>query len=209
MTSQIFILATLCKISWRGQDLCRENRQMQFYNLREQMRTETTKIGMRSRDKICINEMMKGNMKRQWRESMDLGINYIWKGFPDGSKVKYLPAMQDMQEMKVWSLDLEDSLEEEMATHSSVLAWKIPRSGEPDSIQSRVPKSRTWLSTHMDGNHWAAAGSGEYRPTTMGWYIFTQRDSRSGKHREVINYMRQAHVPGVDIYPWYRELGKP
>ena len=143
MTSQIFILATLCKISWRGQDLCRENRQMQFYNLREQMRTETRKIGMRSRDKICINEMMKGNMKRQWRESMDLGINYIWKGFPDGSKVKYLPAMQDMQEMKVWSLDLEDSLEEEMATHSSFLAWKIPRSGEPDSIQSRVPKSRT------------------------------------------------------------------
>lgn len=37
-------------------------------------------------DKICINEMMKGNMKRQWRESMDLGINYVWKGFPDGSK---------------------------------------------------------------------------------------------------------------------------
>ena len=59
---------------------------------------------------------------------MDLGINYVWKGFPDGSEVKKLPAMQDMQEMKVWSLDQEDSLEEEMATHSSFLAWKIPQS---------------------------------------------------------------------------------
>ena len=45
--------------------------------------------------------MMRGNMKRPWRESMDLGINYVWKGFPDGSEVKKLPAMQDMQEMKV------------------------------------------------------------------------------------------------------------
>ena len=59
------------------------------------------KIGTGSRDNICINEMMKGNMKRPWRESMDLGINYVWKGFPDGSEVKKLPAMQDMQEMKV------------------------------------------------------------------------------------------------------------
>ena len=123
--------------------MCRENRQMQFYNLREQMRTETRKIGMRSRDKICINEMMKGNMKRQWRESMDLGINYIWKGFPDGSKVKYLPAMQDMQEMKVWSLDLEDSLEEEMATHSSFLARKIPRTEEPGRPKFMGSQSRT------------------------------------------------------------------
>ena len=34
MTSQIFILATLCKISWRGQDLCRENRQIQLQSER-------------------------------------------------------------------------------------------------------------------------------------------------------------------------------
>ena len=44
----------------------------------------------------------------------------------------------------------------------------------------------------MYGNHWGVGGSGEYRPTTMDWYIFAQRDSRSGKQREVINYMRQA-----------------
>ena len=34
--------------------------------------------------------------------------------------------MQETQEMRVPSLGWEDSLEEEMATHSSILAWKIP-----------------------------------------------------------------------------------
>ena len=40
--------------------------------------------------------------------------------------VKNPPAMQETQEMQVWSLGGEDALEEEMATHSSTLAWKIP-----------------------------------------------------------------------------------
>ena len=38
-------------------------------------------------------------------------------------QVKNPPAMQEMQ---VWSLGREDRLEKEMATHSSILAWKIP-----------------------------------------------------------------------------------
>ena len=44
-------------------------------------------------------------------------------GFPGGSVVKNLPAIQEKQ---VWSLGQEDHLEEKMATHSSILAWKIP-----------------------------------------------------------------------------------
>ena len=39
---------------------------------------------------------------------------------------KYPPAMQEIQEMWVRSLGQEDPLEKEMATHSSILAWKIP-----------------------------------------------------------------------------------
>ena len=39
--------------------------------------------------------------------------------------VKNLPAMHEMQEMQVQSLVGEDALEEKMATHSSILAWKI------------------------------------------------------------------------------------
>ena len=41
-----------------------------------------------------------------------------------------------MQEMWVRSLGQEDSLEEEMATHSSFLAWEIPRTEEPGRLQS-------------------------------------------------------------------------
>ena len=43
-------------------------------------------------------------------------------GLPGGSVMKDLPAMQEMQEMQFQSLGWEDPLEEEMATHSSVLA---------------------------------------------------------------------------------------
>ena len=35
------------------------------------------------------------------------------------------------KETRLWSLDQEDSLEKEMATHSSILAWRIPRTEEP------------------------------------------------------------------------------
>ena len=47
--------------------------------------------------------------------------------------VKRLPAMQETQ---VRSLDWEDPLEKEMATHSSILAWKIPWTEETGRLQS-------------------------------------------------------------------------
>ena len=40
-----------------------------------------------------------------------------------------------MQEMWVWSLDWEDTLEKETATHSSILAWEIPWTEEPGGLQ--------------------------------------------------------------------------
>ena len=47
--------------------------------------------------------------------------------------VKHLLALQETQ---VQSLGQEDDLEEEMATQSSILAWKIPRTEEPCKLQS-------------------------------------------------------------------------
>ena len=44
--------------------------------------------------------------------------------------------MPEPQEMRVQSLGEEDPLEEEMATHSSILAWKIPGTEEPGVLQS-------------------------------------------------------------------------
>ena len=45
-----------------------------------------------------------------------------------------------MQEMQIWSLDQEDSLEKEMATHSSTLAWEIPGTEKPGKLVHRVAK---------------------------------------------------------------------
>ena len=53
-----------------------------------------------------------------------------------GSAVKNPPAMQELQEMRVRSLGREDPLEEEIVTHSSILAWKIPRTEEPGRLYS-------------------------------------------------------------------------
>ena len=61
-----------------------------------------------------------------WMQSFDMG-------FPSGSAVKNLPAMQETQ---VHSLGQEDSLEEGMTAHSSVPAWRIPGTEEPGELQS-------------------------------------------------------------------------
>ena len=49
--------------------------------------------------------------------------------------VKDTPTMQETEEKWVRSLGWEDPLEEEMATHSSILAWKIPWTEEPGGLQ--------------------------------------------------------------------------
>ena len=57
----------------------------------------------------------------------------MYGGFPDGSMVKNLSAIQ---EQRVRSLGGKDPLEKEMATHSGILAWKIPWTEEPGRLQS-------------------------------------------------------------------------
>ena len=55
--------------------------------------------------------------------------------------------MQETQETQVQSLDGKDPLEKEMATHTSILAWAIPRTEEPGGLQSMgSKKSQTQLS---------------------------------------------------------------
>ena len=61
-------------------------------------------------------------------------------GFPGGSMVQTVPAMQKPQDMRVCSLGWEDPLEESMGTHSSILAWEIPWTEEPGGLQSIEPQ---------------------------------------------------------------------
>ena len=50
--------------------------------------------------------------------------------------VKNPSAMQEMQKTQVQSLGCKDTLEEEMATHSNILAWRISCTEEPGELQS-------------------------------------------------------------------------
>ena len=61
----------------------------------------------------------------------------VLRGYLMTQQVKNLPAMQETQEMEVWSLGQEDPLEEAIATHSSILAWKSPWTEEPGGLQSK------------------------------------------------------------------------
>ena len=63
--------------------------------------------------------------------------------FPSGSAVENLPALQEPQEMQVRSLRQEDSPEEGMGTHFSILAWRIPWREEPD-----------WATIHKFSKSW-------------------------------------------------------
>ena len=67
-------------------------------------------------------------------------MNGLTWGFPGDSVVKnHLP----MQETQVQSPGQEDPLEKEMATHSSILAWRIPRTEELGGLQS-MGSQKSW-----------------------------------------------------------------
>ena len=57
-------------------------------------------------------------------------------GFPGGSAVKNLPAMQETQEMQIQTLGQKDPLEKGIATHSTILAWRIPWTEKPGELPS-------------------------------------------------------------------------
>ena len=61
---------------------------------------------------------------------------YRYLGFPDGASSKELACQCKRHETQVWSVGWEDPLEKGMATHSSVLAWRIPWTEEPGGLQS-------------------------------------------------------------------------
>ena len=75
-----------------------------------------------------------GNPPRPNTHTHEILLSYnMNEGFPVAQTVKNLPAMQETQ---VQSLGWEDPLENELATHSSILDWRIPWTKEPGRLQS-------------------------------------------------------------------------
>ena len=71
-------------------------------------------------ERLNWRHMIQRIYKLLTKPNLDIGA------FPMAQQVKNPPAMQEAQEIQVRSLDQEDPLEKEMATHSSILAWEIP-----------------------------------------------------------------------------------
>ena len=78
----------------------------------------------------------RGNTKCQWQDIClwTLGSSHDKDGLPGWQRI-HQPT-QETQATQVQSLGGEDPLEEEMATHSSILAWRIPWTEEPGGLQS-------------------------------------------------------------------------
>ena len=79
---------------------------------------------------LCLTLLLICKLERKAEKSAHLG------GFPLGSVIKNSSAMLETWETEtwVWSLDQEDPLEESMATHSSILAWRIPWIEDPGLV---------------------------------------------------------------------------
>ena len=84
----------------------------------------------------------------------EVGFNFSWSFIQQKyclkmpCEITHPPPMGKTQETWVQSLGQEDPLKEEMATHSSILAWKIQWMKEPGGLQSKGLQSQTRLSTH-------------------------------------------------------------
>ena len=108
-------------------------------------------------DRSCVNKfggprggavaqllLRKYETSRWLASKSDLSLHHIVLVVGGASPLTQ-PAVR---EAGVQSLGQEDPLEKEVATHSSVLSWKIPWTEEPGRLQSVGLQSRKWLSTH-------------------------------------------------------------
>ena len=73
-----------------------------------------------------------------WAKNSGVGsLSLLTRASPVAQLIKNLTVMQETQ---VWLLSWEDPLGKERATHSSILAWEIPRTEEPGGLQSMGSK---------------------------------------------------------------------
>ena len=118
--------------------------------------------------------------------------------------------MQEIQKMQLQSLGQEEPLQAEMATHSSIFAWRIPSTEEPDGLQSMESQSWTWLSTHMAGSRdyhteWSKTEKDKYHMTSFicgilvfrQWYIWTYLQNSN----RLINIKNKLMAPtGLEVW---------
>ena len=82
---------------------------------------------------------------KEWDMTEELSINTgVVLGFPGGASGKKLACQFRRQGTQILSLGWKDPLEEEMTTHSSILAWRITGTAEPGGLHSRGLQRVRW-----------------------------------------------------------------
>ena len=109
------------------------------------------KLDVARQEKASVNIDILGISELKWMGMGDCNSND--QGFPGGSDGKNPPAMWVAW---VWSLGWGDPLEESVATHSSILAHRIPWTEEPGGLQS--------LGSQRAGHDWATTHSTHTSP---------------------------------------------
>ena len=89
-------------------------------------------------------------------------------------QVTNLPVMHKAQEIRVRSLSQKDPLEMVMATHSSILAWRIPWTEEPGGLQSKGSQRvrHDWVTEHTQ--HPFLKQDAPTFPDWLGYFVFTE-----------------------------------
>ena len=98
--------------------------------------------------------------------------------------VKHLPAMR---ETWAWSLGWEDPLEKEMATHSSTLAWRIPRTEKPGKLP--------WGYRELDTTEWL-----HFQNAAKRLYVLEKRSQRSKYMNKTLPTLVQREKPNLLTY---------
>ena len=118
---------------------------LKWFNFEMYMNAKLTRVGLLMGNFICqfdwatgyldiCSNIILGVSVRAFPDEMNSWRDRLSKAdCPPLKKKKNLPAMQETQ---VQFLSRGDSLEQEMATHSSILAWRIPSTEEPGRLQA-------------------------------------------------------------------------
>ena len=108
-------------------------------------------VGQAGKELGVYPNMLRSYLGDLWRAMIWLYVCGGWGrgASPGGPVIKNLPANVGDAGDTVWSLGQEDPLVEAMATHSSILAWRIPWTEEPGGLQS--------MGSHRVRHDWVTA----------------------------------------------------
>ena len=122
---------------------------LHFHALEKEMATHSSVLAWRipgTREPDGLPSVGSHRVGHDWSDLAAAAAAALYMGFPGGSAVKNLPAMQERQETQVQFLGQENPLEEDTATHSSILSWRITRDrGVWWTTVHRVAKRQTLL----------------------------------------------------------------